>query len=45
MAHAALIEAPLAAPVDPSRLSISKADIALLMRSARAKKPSATQSG
>jgi hypothetical protein len=30
-----LIEPPLAAPVDPARFAISKADIALLMRSAR----------
>jgi hypothetical protein len=28
-------EPPLAAPVDPARFAISKADIALLMRSAR----------
>ena len=30
-----LSEPPLAAPVDPSRIAISKADIALLMKSAR----------
>ena len=30
-----LIEPPLAAPVDPARFAISKADIALLMKSAR----------
>jgi len=30
-----LIEPPLAAPVDPASFAISKADIALLMRSAR----------
>jgi hypothetical protein len=30
-----LIEAPLAAPVDPARFAISRANIALLMRSAR----------
>ncbi|CUU16558.1 hypothetical protein ABIB94_007197 [Bradyrhizobium sp. JR7.2] len=29
-----LIEPPLAAPVDPARFAISKADIALLMKSA-----------
>jgi hypothetical protein len=32
-----LIEPPLAAPVDPASFAISKADIALLMRSARSK--------
>ena len=30
-----LIEPPLAAPVDPASFAISKADIALLLRSAR----------
>ncbi|MGM4959064.1 hypothetical protein ACT4MK_27610 [Bradyrhizobium barranii] len=34
-----LIEPPLAAPVDPASFAISKTDIALLMKSARPKKP------
>lgn len=38
-----LIEPPLAAPVDPARFAISKADIALLQRSAR-DKPEAARS-
>ena len=33
-----LTEPPLAAPVDPARFAISKADIALLMKSARERK-------
>ncbi|MET4345678.1 hypothetical protein [Bradyrhizobium sp. RT9a] len=37
-----LIEPPLAPPVDPARFSISKADIALLMRSARPEKAAET---
>ena len=37
MAHAAADRTPLAAPVDPASFAISKADIALLMRSARNK--------
>ena len=32
-----LIEPPLAPPIDPASFAISKADIALLMRSARTK--------
>jgi hypothetical protein len=37
-----LIEPPLAASVDPASFAISKTDIALLMRSARAKKATET---
>jgi hypothetical protein len=35
-------EPPLAAPVDPARFAISKADIALLMRSTRPKRAAET---